>query len=132
MNTCSCVSNKHVWAGQGFSYLKEMLKCGPSLMDVDWGGRIEANYTSGCMLSDINWVLIIQVFSISWSKLTMVESLTIQVFSFTWSKLTMMESHTTSSTQAYGEDYYKENFSTSGLWEDHLKEIFSNLKNLCQ
>ena len=24
-------------------------------MEVDWGGRIEANHTSGCMLSEVDW-----------------------------------------------------------------------------
>ena len=75
--------------------------------------------------------LMTQVFSFTWSKLTIMESPTSQVFSFAWRKLTMMESHRTSSPQEYGEDYYKENFPPHSCGEDHPKETFSNLKSFC-
>ena len=35
---------------------REMTKHGSSLMEVDWGGNIEPNYTSsGCMLMQVDW-----------------------------------------------------------------------------
>ena len=35
---------------------RETTKHGPSLMEVDWEGKLEPNYTSsGCMLMQIDW-----------------------------------------------------------------------------
>ena len=72
-------------------------------MEVHWGDKIESNHANGCMLSDVDWEIMIQVFS------------------FTWTKLTIMESHRTSSPQDYGEDYHKETFPALDYGEDHLK-----------
>ena len=52
----SYVSSKHVWTGQGFCYANKRPKCRLNHMDVDWGGNIEANHASGCMLSEVDWV----------------------------------------------------------------------------
>ena len=62
----------------------------------------------------------------------MMESLTSQVFSFTWSKLTMMEIHRTSSPLDDANDNYKENFPPHDYGEDYPKETFSNLNSLHQ
>ena len=35
---------------------QEPTKHGPSLMEVDWGGKLKLNYTSsGCMLMEVDW-----------------------------------------------------------------------------
>ena len=54
-NNTSCVSTKHVWTGQGFCSLKEIPNHGPSLMEVDWGAKIEFKHTCGYKLSEVDW-----------------------------------------------------------------------------
>ena len=111
---------------------KEMPKHRPTLMKVDWGGKLRPTIQVDAYSLKLIEEPTIQVFSFTWSKLTMMESLMSQVFSFTGSKLNIMENHRTSSPQDYGEDYQKENISPHNYGEDHPRKTFSNLKSLCQ
>ena len=44
------------WGGNINSNFTSTTKHGPNLMEVDWGGNIDPNYTScGCMLMQIDW-----------------------------------------------------------------------------
>ena len=44
------------WGGNIDSNYTSTTKHGPSLMEVDWGGNIDPNYTSsGCMLMQVDW-----------------------------------------------------------------------------
>ena len=50
-------SCQHMEGLNAFSnYVKTTLNLGSSLKEVDWGGNIDANYTSsGCMLMEVDW-----------------------------------------------------------------------------
>ena len=44
------------WGGNIDSNYTSTTNHGPSLMEVDWGGNIDPNYTSsGCMLMQVDW-----------------------------------------------------------------------------
>ena len=44
------------WGGNLDTNYTSTIKHGPSLMEVNWGGNIDTNYTSsGCMLMQVDW-----------------------------------------------------------------------------
>ena len=101
-------------------------------MEVDWGGKVEANHTSGCMLSEVDWGADDSSLFLYLEKIDHDE-----------------EPHESSLflyLKQIDHDGEPQDFFTSGLWgellqgnfqphdygEDHPKETSSNLKILCQ
>ena len=77
---------------------KRTPKYGPSLTEVDWGGKNQANHTNGCMLSEVDWGVYdthtsgCMLFEVDWElmkpmqvyscSLKLIGELIIQVFPF--------------------------------------------------
>ena len=102
-----------------------------SLTEVDWGGKIEANHTSGFMLSEVDWrahesSLFLYLEQIDHTGEPHQSSLFLYL-----EKIDHNGKPQDFFTSGLWEEYYMENFQPHNYGQHHPKETFSNLKSLC-